>query len=555
MFKYTFCCLCLFLSSITFGQQTVGLFQNDSTAFNGYTLLFPTGAEETWLIDNCGHIVHQWSSAYRPGLSVYLLDNGDLLRTARITSDFNAGGTAGRLQRLDWESNVLWEWTYSGPKEHSHHDVELLPNGNILMIAWEAVTSTAAINAGRDPSTLTGSLWPDHIIEIEPVGTDDANIVWEWHVWDHLIQDFDATKPNFGVVADHPEKINLNYVTGAASGEDWQHMNSVDYNEDLDQIVLSLRHWNEIWIIDHSTTTAEAAGSTGGNSGKGGDLLYRWGNPSTYDRGTPFSQQLYGQHDANWITEGDDEGKILIFNNGIGLPGDDFSSVVVIDPPLEPDGNYTINATDPFGPVVPEWVYQDLTDPTDFYSTNVSGAQRLPNGNTLICEGARGRIFEVDRDFKLHWEYISPVGFSGPVTQGSPASGNAVFRAYRYAPDYSAFDGRDLTPGPVIEINPLPDECQIYEEPITSTGTPEPLPGLRVFPNPVSEVFWLENIEGLELNIEIRNATGALMRVVNSTDRLIQFDIPEFEPGLYFLQIRNTSSNPNPVSSWKIIVS
>lgn len=59
-------------------------------------------------------------------------------------------------------------------------------------------------------------------------------------------------------------------------------MNGIDYNPVLDQIALSTHNLNEWYIIDHSTTTAEAATSSGGNSGKGGDLLYRWGNPAAY---------------------------------------------------------------------------------------------------------------------------------------------------------------------------------------------------------------------------------------------------------------------------------
>jgi hypothetical protein len=81
-------------------------------------------------------------------------------------------------------------------------------------------------------------------------------------------------------------------------------VNSVSYNAKLDQILISVRSFNEFWIIDHSVTTKEAAGHTGGRSGKGGDLLYRWGNPSAYRAGKTSDQKLFAQHDAHWIPEG-----------------------------------------------------------------------------------------------------------------------------------------------------------------------------------------------------------------------------------------------------------
>ena len=76
-------------------------------------------------------------------------------------------------------------------------------------------------------------LWPEHIVEVD---TDTDSIVWEWHTWDHLIQDYDSTKSNFGIIAEHPERININFPQGGplSHGGDWLHINSIDYNADLD---------------------------------------------------------------------------------------------------------------------------------------------------------------------------------------------------------------------------------------------------------------------------------------------------------------------------------
>src|SRR5205823_7110527 len=162
----------------------------------------------------------------------------------------------------------------------------------------------------------------------KPTGKTTGEVVWEWLIWDHLIQDHDSSKANYGDVAKHPERIDLNFGEGEGlaplfaqkDGLDklrsigyvrsppgrnqpynpgWTHLNSVAYNPELDQIVLSALGFSEVWIIDHSTTTAEAAGHSGGRRGKGGGLLYRWGNPRAYRAGSNTDQQLFGQHAAH----------------------------------------------------------------------------------------------------------------------------------------------------------------------------------------------------------------------------------------------------------------
>ena len=193
---------------------------------NGYNLFSPVGSTTTTLMDNDYNVINTWTSTYGPGLSLYLLENGDLLRTASTdTTDFDNGGASGRIERYDWDGNLVWEFDYDTTAYRSHHDIEVLPNGNILLIAWQLKTEAEAIAAGRDPSQIAeGELWPDSIIEIEPTGTSGGNIVWEWHVWDHLIQDFDNTKANYGVVADNPQKIDINYMSNANA--DWNHINT-----------------------------------------------------------------------------------------------------------------------------------------------------------------------------------------------------------------------------------------------------------------------------------------------------------------------------------------
>jgi hypothetical protein len=241
---------------------------------------------------------------------------------------------------------------------------------------------------------------------------------------DHLIQEYSPAKENYGIVADHPELIDINF---GGRQVDFNHMNSIDYNNEFDQILLSVNFFKEIWVIDHSTTTQEAAGHNGGNSGKGGDILYRWGNSQTYHAGDVNDQVFYNQHDAQWIeTDFPGEGNILVFNNGNGRLDGTYSSVEKIVPPVDDNGNYAITPGFAYGPEEPTWIYK-TEDPKDFYSPRISGAQRLPNGNTLICSGVNGFFFEVTANKETVWQY----------TNSFPNSKmNDVFKIRRYAPDY-----------------------------------------------------------------------------------------------------------------------
>jgi len=258
---------------------------------------------------------------------------------------------------------------------------------------------------------------------------------------------------------------------GPGGGTDWMHCNAVNYNAEFDQIIVNSKNMNEFFIIDHSTTIEEAASSNGGNYGKGGDILYRWGNPQNYQRGNNDDRQLFGQHDAQWIANGmPNEGKILIYNNGGGRPEGNYSSVDIIDVPVNPDGSYHVPDVHAFGPAGLFWSY--FTN-ASFYSQNISGAQQQPNGNVLICEGNNGHLFEVTANGHVVWEYVNPVGSAGTVSQGQTAVGNSVFRTYRYAPEYPAFDGKDLTPGSTVESNPTPYNCEypqnVWLAPCTNT--------------------------------------------------------------------------------------
>jgi PKD repeat protein len=447
-------------------ERTIGLMVNDSRAFDGYLLFSPKQNTMTYLINNEGRIINQWTtSQYPPGQSAYLLENGHLLRACQTKGKLSSGGgEGGRVEEYDWDGNLVWELDFSTDTYMQHHDIRMLPNGNLLMLVVERKTYAEVLAAGFNPAKLQpeiqqkGMMLPDAVVEIQPTRPVGGIVVWEWHVWDHLIQDYDATKANYGVVALHPELID-------AAGDQkilpafWNHMNSIDYNPTLDQIALSVRGNSEVWIIDHSTTTAEAGGHTGGRRGKGGDLLYRWGNPLTYRAGTTVDQRYFQQHDVEWVRPGyPGAGNLICFNNGLGRGNN--STVDEFTPVMNADGSYPVSAGLAFSPRDLIWTYRG-TDSDPMYSENISGAHRLPNGNTIICAGANGLFLEVTTGGEIVWKYICPVDQNGPLKQGTqpPANPvragetmNSVFRIYKYASSYAAFAGRTLTPGDFIEL-------------------------------------------------------------------------------------------------------
>jgi hypothetical protein len=374
----------------------------DGRFIEGQILFSPYYGKKTYIINTTGDINHTWSSIYSPGASTYWMGDGAILRS--INS--GVGGTSNGVQKVLWGGTIIWDFRYDYDGYLTHHDIEPLPNGNVLMIAWETRTRAEAIEAGRNPELIQGTTFkPDHVIEVKPTGPDTGEIVWKWHVWDHLIQDFDSSKDNYGNVGEHPELIDINY--GDSFVGDWLHTNSVDYNEEFDQIMLTIHNFNEVWVLDHSTTTEEAAGHTGGNYGKGGDLLYRWGNPEAYDAGTNNDQKLFFPHDGTWIEEDHPgEGNMLIFNNGNNRPSGQFSTVDEFAPPVDSNGEYYLEEGSAYGPDDYTWTYT-ADPPTSFYSHVFGGALRLKDENTLICAGTSGRFFEVTPSGEIVWEYIN----------------------------------------------------------------------------------------------------------------------------------------------------
>lgn len=518
--------------SIAFSQNTIGTLINSAEAYDGYSLF--TVKNSTYLINNCGQVINEWISDSSPGFSVYILPDGSLLRPEFLNepSPF-IPGKGGKVVIRDWDNNVTWQHTFLNDKEVQHHDVYPMPNGNILILIVEVKTKNEAILAGRNTANMVkDELFNEKIIEIKPIGSNDFEIVWEWNFWDHLVQDFDNTKNNFGDVLTNPQLLDINYLGFSESNANWLHVNAIQYNATLDQIILSSRLLNEIYIIDHATTIAESSSNSGGARGKGGDFLYRWGNPLAYKAGTVNDQKLYGQHLPYFIPKGlVDEDKIMIFNNGFNRDVE-FSSIEIISAPQSQPGNYIIPVGEQIGPANADWTYTDPVDPVNFFSKIMSNAQRLPNGNTLISEGTKGQFFEIDSDKNIVWKYIIPISPKGILSQGDAPDPSRIFRVSKYSPNDVAFIDKDVSPGDPIELNFNLDNCVVLDvdEPVLSS--------FSVFPNPVNSILKIKSPLKVE-KIELFNVQGALVDKKSNQNFL---NVEKLNTGIYFLKVYTENS-------------
>lgn len=371
------------------GLLAFAAMSSSAQKFNGYTLYSTQNSTSATLMDTNQAVYHTWSLTGGTGYSTHMVPGGAIYRAvAKGGNSFTGGPICGRVQKVDYNGNLLWQYDYSTTDYCSHHDICPMPNGNVLLIAYERRTAAEASAMGANNSI---EMWPDKIVEIEPTGATTGNVVWEWKSWDHVMQNVDPNKPNYvSTLADHPERLNINYK----QAKDWLHMNGVDYNPILDQIAFSSHNLNEWYIIDHSTTTAEAAGSTGGNAGKGGDILYRWGNPVAY--GAAGTAILNVTHDAHWIPEGvPHAGRLAGFNNK-GVSNNQ-SAADEIDVPLN-GYTYTITPGQAYGPST-----YTKRHAVNGYSSNMGSTQQLPNGNQLICVATSGKIYEIDSNGTQLW--------------------------------------------------------------------------------------------------------------------------------------------------------
>ena len=205
--------------SIKTSLLLIGLFVNlnmHAEVFDGHVLFTPLNSAEegatTYLMNNDFETLQSWSHEQGPASMPYLLEDGSIIYPYRVPfPSMEAGGVGGGIQCQTWDGNIIWEYTFADQIYQHHHDVEPLPNGNVLIIVWEKKTAQEAYDMGRVTiSNPLNQIWSTAILELEPLS---GEIRWEWHLWDHLIQDVNSDFPNHGVISEHPElKIALLHI-------------------------------------------------------------------------------------------------------------------------------------------------------------------------------------------------------------------------------------------------------------------------------------------------------------------------------------------------------
>jgi hypothetical protein len=534
---YNYHLLVMLFSGILFqlqGQITSGLLKYESTTTDAYILFSPTSSRQTFLMDKCGFVVHRWQSQYFPGQNVHLLEDGKLLRACRIGGAFTTGGIGGRVEITSWEGDLWWAADFANDSIHQHHVVHPMPNGNILVLLYQLKRAEEAIQAGFRPDLVPAQgIWTEKIMEIRPSGAQNYEVVWEWNMWDHLIQDFDATKENFGNISFNPGRMDVNYRDdGAPNPSDWLHFNSLDYHPVKDQILISSRHHSEVYVIDHSTTTSEARGNTGGRYGKGGDFLYRFGNPAAHRKNNTADRYFYGQHDAQWIQKTGHEDAMMVFNNGISRTPEPFSEIFIWQPAYDSNGGYIIR--DGFFGLAEILRQYRANPPTSLYSARLSGVGLLQNGNLLICEGNKGKMSEVDSNDQVVWEFVNPVNNFGVVPQGTVPQSNDLFTAKSYAKYYKAFSGKALT-RPALPLIPSPatDEC-VRSTSSIEQGSKDPKHWVRVDIENALIHLSPDLPEGIEFGLF--DAAGRLVRLGRWYHADKTLDISNLHSGVYFIR-------------------
>jgi len=347
---------------------------DSANTWSGYTV-FATPDGKAVCIDMQGNVVNSWSSPVAGDklFEVEPLDKGHI-----IAISVPPGSVWGQtVVELDWNGNLVWSYTLPPGGGEIHHDVERLPNGNTLLLCSQTI---------HHPPISRINLIDDYLLEVGPGG----DVHWSWFTYQHFAE--------FGFSQEA-------WILISKQGGDWAHTNSaaaLPPNKHTDpalragNIVVSQRYTNTVFIIDKAT----------------GRIAWQVG---------PDNNVSHGQHAAHMIEMGyRGEGNIMVFDNGAGTgyplkgraPG--FSRALEIDPTTHQGvWDYNAGRTGLFSRL--------------FFSDIVSNAQRLRNGNTFICSGVKGRLFEVSPSGAIVWEYMSP--YVGTV--GGNQLGTLIYRAFR----------------------------------------------------------------------------------------------------------------------------
>ena len=365
-------------------------------AYRGYTLITNVSGNDARLIDMEGRVCHAWHSNEGIGYS-YLLPNGNLL--------LRTGPAAEEVSFLSRPERDLLP---RGGRTVAGAILELDWDSNVV---WEYRYPFLHHDFERLPNgntlVLTWELMPEEVTRQVQGGHDsghgDAGMLGD------TVREI---TPTGEIVYEWNSWEHLDFeedrICFLEGREEWTHQNTLNVTPEGD-LVISFRQTDTVGIVDRAT----------------GKFRWKWGHGD-----------ISHQHNPTML----DNGRVLIFDNGPHKGGFTHSRVIEVDP-----------ASNEIA-----WEYRG-DPPISFYSYHISGAERQPNGNTLICEGAPGRIFEVTPGKEIVWEYINPFMARSGYGVGGSLSGlaNSVFRAHRYGCDHPALQGKDLDPGNYANLNRL----------------------------------------------------------------------------------------------------
>jgi hypothetical protein len=341
-----------------------------------------------YLINMKGEVVHTWSIKYAP-IQAKLLTNGHIVVMGQYSNPILRlrpgwgrwwmGGAAGNLEEYDWGGKRV----FSHIDIRMHHDFVKLENGHYIYLDWERVPHTLSnkVKGGiQFTEHVGGWMFNDHLVEIDEKGRK----VWEWHANQHLDPAIDIIGPFF-------------------KRQEWCHANAIDVLANGD-LLLTSRSLDSLLVINKAS----------------GKITFRWGSPSRLDaasRGVTNRtniNSLGGPHGRSVIPKGyPGAGNFLCFSNRTTDGDFMFSRPVEIDP----TAGYAV------------WHPPTSGGGRKMFSDFVGGAQRLANGNTLVCDGANGHMYQITANDEIVWEYISPYIPSRFMS-------GAVFNAHSYAPDF-----------------------------------------------------------------------------------------------------------------------
>ena len=415
--------------------------------WNGYTVLSPLGTQAVLVIDMNGNVVKRWDGFVNAaGGPARVLPGGGVIAANGSRPPHQE---SLELIQRDFEGNVVWRFerneqieTRSGDtiwSARQHHDWqrEDFPAGYYSPEATPAIEGSNTLILTHtnlsQPNVADVLLEDDRLIEV----SWDGDIIWEWVASDHIDE--------LGFAADARDVIRDAQAFSRARGSfDWLHINSATY--------LGPNHWfdeGDLRFAPNNVIISSRQASLLAIVGRDGEIVWRLGSDFRESSELRAIRQIIGQHHAHFIPKGlPGAGNLLVFDNG-GASGYGFAN------PIAPNGTGAfVRPTSrvlEINPVTLELVWS-YAGPR-FFSTNISGAQRLPNGNTLITAGAGGRLFEVTSDDTIVWEYMYPLF-------GGGGGSNAVYRGYRLPYDWIPQRSSDPTSRPSCHRPSVTSGCR-----------------------------------------------------------------------------------------------